>query len=56
MNVLSVQRNVLSVQRDVPRGRAEVEARMEAWNNRRLDAERKGEPFDEPLPIRTKDG
>ena len=37
-------------------GRAEVEAKVEAWNNRRLEAERKGEPFDEPLPIRTKDG
>lgn len=37
-------------------GRAEVEARVEEWNNRRLEAERKGEPFDEPLPIRTKDG
>ena len=37
-------------------GRAEVEAKVEAWNNRRLEAERKGEPFNEPLPIRTKDG
>ncbi len=31
-------------------GRAEVMTEVEAWNERRLTAEAKGEPFDEPLP------
>ena len=30
--------------------RAEISARIREWNNRRLAAESKGEPFDEPPP------
>ena len=37
------------------RGRAEAEretdAKLQDWNNRRLDAEARGERFDEPLPV-----
>ena len=38
-------------------GSAEASARWEAWNERRLAAEAKGEPFDEPTPatLRSKD-
>ena len=32
------------------RGSAEANARWEAWNERRLAAEAKGEPLDEPTP------
>ena len=31
-------------------GRAETNAEWEAWNARRMEAEEKGEPFDEPPP------
>ena len=31
-------------------GRAEKDAEWSAWNNRRMDAERDGVPFDEPPP------
>ena len=31
-------------------GSAEAHARWETWNERRLAAEAKGEPFDEPTP------
>ena len=31
--------------------RKEVIAEIQDWNNRRLEAEKKGEPFDEPLPF-----
>ena len=31
-------------------GRAETNAKWEAWNARRMAAEEKGEPFDEPPP------
>ena len=31
-------------------GRAEVQAQWRAWNQRRLDAETQGQPFDEPPP------
>ena len=34
--------------------RAETLAEVEKWNQRRLAAEAKGEPFDEPLPSTTK--
>ena len=38
-------------------GRAEAQsqrdAQWRAWNERRLDAEAKGEPFDEPIPDQT---
>lgn len=32
-------------------GREQVMAEVREWNRRRLEAERKGEPFDEPLPF-----
>ena len=32
------------------RGRAAMHSEWEAWNQRRLDAEVRGEPFDEPPP------
>ena len=32
-------------------GRAEALVEVEEWNRRRLAAEAKGEPFDEPLPL-----
>ena len=31
-------------------GAAEISARIREWNDRRLDAESRGEPFDEPPP------
>ena len=31
-------------------GRTEMYTKWEAWNRRRIDAEKKGEPFDEPPP------
>ena len=31
-------------------GRAETNAKWDAWNARRMEAEEKGEPFDEPPP------
>ena len=34
-------------------GRAEALVALEEWNRRRLAAEAKGEPFDEPLPSAT---
>ena len=34
----------------VERGRSESDAKWREWNDRRLDAEAKGEPFDEPPP------
>ena len=41
----------------VAKGRAEVskenDAKLQDWNNRRLDAEARGERFDEPLPVFT---
>jgi hypothetical protein len=41
----------------VSKGRAEAEretdAKLQDWNNRRLDAEARGERFDEPLPVFT---
>ncbi len=33
---------------------AEATRKMEGWNRRRLEAQAKGEPFDEPLPDLTK--
>ena len=32
------------------KGRAETFAEWQSWNDRRMSAERKGEPFDEPPP------
>ena len=34
-------------------GRAERDREWTAWNNRRLDAAAKGQPFDEPPPSNT---
>ena len=34
----------------VTKGRAELSAEIREWNARRLEAEAKGEPFDEPPP------
>ncbi len=36
------------------RGRTEVYQEIAAWNNRRLDAEAKGIPFNEPRPRKMK--
>ena len=33
------------------KGLAEVNAKFREWNARRLEAEAKGEPFNEPLPL-----
>jgi uncharacterized membrane protein YhiD involved in acid resistance len=35
---------------DRAKGRAEERAKWEAWNNRRMAAERDNKPFDEPPP------
>ena len=32
-------------------GREQVMVEIREWNNRRLEAEKRGEPFDEPLPF-----
>ena len=32
-------------------GRQQAIAEVKEWNRRRLEAEKKGEPFDEPLPF-----
>ncbi len=37
-------------EKDVRKGRAEVHAEWRAWNERRLQAEARGEPFDESIP------
>ncbi len=34
----------------IERGRASLAAEVADWNERRLDAEERGEPFDEPPP------
>ena len=33
------------------KGREQANAKFRAWNERRLDAESKGESFDEPPPL-----
>ena len=38
------------IERGIERGRASLAAEVAAWNERRLDAEKRGEPFDEPPP------
>ena len=38
------------IARAVAEGRLESDAEWEAWNERRLHAEQRGEPFDEPPP------
>ena len=37
-------------EKGVTKGRATLSAEMREWNSRRLEAEAKGEPFDEPPP------
>ena len=34
----------------IKEGKAELAQKVLAWNLRRMEAERKGEPFDEPPP------
>ena len=38
------------IARALAEGRRESDAEWEAWNQRRLHAEQRGEPFDEPPP------
>ncbi len=38
------------IARAVTETRREINAEWEAWNQRRLQAEQRGEPFEEPLP------
>ena len=44
------KRRLAQIARAVAEGRSESDAEWEAWNQRRLDAEQRGEPFTEPLP------
>ena len=44
------KRRLEQIARAVAEGRRESDAEWEAWNERRLDAEQRGEPFDEPPP------
>ena len=37
-------------ERGFEKGRAELSAEIREWNARRLEAQAKGEPFDEPPP------
>ena len=39
------------VKQGVEQGRAETVAKFREWNERRLEADAKGEPFDEPPPL-----
>ena len=39
------------VKQGVEQGRAETAAKVREWNARRLEADAKGEPFDEPPPL-----
>ena len=38
------------IEQGIERGRASLAAEVANWNARRLDAEKRGEPFDEPPP------
>ena len=38
------------LEKGVTKGRADLSAEIREWNARRLEAEAKGEPFDEPPP------
>ena len=40
----------------IERAEARVQQRWEAWNQRRMDAESAGQPFDEPPPSLTRNG
>ena len=44
------KRRLEQIARAVAEGRSESDAEWEAWNERRLQAEQRGEPFEEPLP------
>jgi len=37
-------------ERGLEKGRADLSAEIREWNARRLEADAKGEPFDEPPP------
>ena len=39
------------LEQGVAQGRAETAAKFREWNERRLEADAKGEPFDEPPPL-----
>ena len=39
------------IEQGVEQGRAETVAKFREWNARRLDADARGEPFDEPPPL-----
>ena len=39
------------IEQGVEQGRAETAAKVREWNARRLEADAKGEPFDEPPPL-----
>ena len=43
------------LERGLEQGRTQERAAWEAWNRRRMDAESKGEPFDEAPPSPRKD-
>ena len=38
-------------ERDIERGRGDEWKVWQAWNNRRLQAEARNEPFNEPTPV-----
>ena len=44
------KRRLAQIARAVAAGRRESDAEWDAWLQRRLDAEQRGEPFDEPSP------
>ena len=44
------KRRLAQIARAVAAGRSESDAEWEAWNQRRTQAEQRGEPFDEPPP------
>ena len=39
------------IEEGMEQGRMDLAAKVEAWNARRLDAEARGDPFDEPPPV-----
>ena len=46
-------REKLAALEQIARAVHENNAEWEAWNERRMQAEERGEPFDEPLPSRS---
>ena len=45
-----IERNEAVREKRRAEGRAEMHARISEWNARRLEAESRGKPFDEPMP------